>query len=459
MASCKNDVTGAGRSVLDADDNIIVLADTFPLSSAIDSCESIISQADSFLLGEIETDYGLVRASIMTQLACPEGYSYPAGAVIDSVCLLMYYSSWVGDGYSPLAINVYLMDRATFSYNKSYPTNLNVSDFCSRDKSVLTNHRIIAAHEKFDSIQNSAGNYVPMVRLRLNDDFVNMFSAIRSFETQEKFNQQFKGLLLESSFGSSTMLNVSDIALGVFYHFSYSKAGRDTVVNDMKAFYANSEVRTVNHIKYTDKSEWVDNLQKDSATYNYIVAPAGVYTRMEFPMEQIVDSMCAKLAIDTLPDGTIRYKRPYVNLAQLKVQVTNVFSGTASSLKRNDWLQPAAYMLLVKESSMARFFDNKELPSDTCALLSSLQQGVDEQGNTIYYYSYDLEDFLTNQLRQDSLEAVLKMMLVPVTVSTGTSNANASAVVTSVKQQQTLSATQIRSASNGMNLKLVYSGF
>ena len=109
--ACKNDVDNTGESVLSKEDRIIVLADTFAIHSGIDSCEAIISQADSFLLGEIETDYGLLRASILTQLACPEGYSYPEGFSVDSVdsiCLFMYYSSWVGDANSPLAVNAYM---------------------------------------------------------------------------------------------------------------------------------------------------------------------------------------------------------------------------------------------------------------------------------------------------------------------------------------------------------------
>ena len=56
---CKDDVTTTGQSVLDADDAIIVLTDTFGIRSSIDSCKAIAAQADSFLLGEIETDYGL----------------------------------------------------------------------------------------------------------------------------------------------------------------------------------------------------------------------------------------------------------------------------------------------------------------------------------------------------------------------------------------------------------------
>lgn len=443
--ACKDDVTTTGESILDENDAIIVLADTFSISSAVDSCDAIISQADSFLLGEIETDYGVLRASVLTQLACPEGYTYPEGFTVDSICLFMYYSSWVGDDKSPLAINAYLMDKNTFRYNSTYPTDLNIDDYCTRSKSILTNHRIVVASEKRDSILNTNGQYVPMVRMRVNDDFMQDFASITNFESQDKFNEQFKGLLLETSFGSATMLNISDVALGVFYHFQYNKAGKDTTVSDMKAFYANSEVRTVNQLVYRDKKEWVETLQQDSDTYNYIIAPAGVYTRLRIPMEQIADKIITRTEL----------KRPYVNKAEIRVSVMNM---NPDNNDRNDWLLPSSHMLLIKEKSMTRFFKNRELPSDTCALLGQLTQGVDSVGDAIYYYSYDMSDFLTNQLRKEENDSILNMLLVPVTINTTTTNTSANAV-TSVRQQQTISATKIRSAKNGMKLEIVYSGF
>ena len=452
--ACKNDVTTTGQSVLDEDDAIIVLADTFPIGSAIDSCDAIISQADSFLLGEIETDYGLLHASILTQLACPEGYYYPEGFhvdSVDSVCLFMYYSSWVGDDQSPLAINAYVMDRKTFRYNSTYPTDLNISDYCSRDHSILTNHRIVIASEKRDSVRNSSGTYVPMIRMRVNDEFMREFASITSFESQDAFNEQFKGLLLETSFGSSTVLNITDIALGVYYHFKYNKAGKDTIVSDLKAFYANSEVRTVNHLTYRDKETWLQALECDSDTYNYIIAPAGVYTRLRIPMSQITRAIW-KSFTDSASGDTL--KRPYINKAQVRVAVENYDNEDG----RNHWLQPSPYMLLIREESMERFFKNKELPSDTCALLDALEQGVDSLGNNIYYYSYDLSDFITNQLRRQTNDSVLNMLLVPVTVATSTTSSGSTAV-TSVRQQQTISGTKIRSAKNGMQFEIVYSGF
>lgn len=449
MFSCRDDVTSAGKAVLDDDDAIIVLADTFQIRSGIDSCKAIISQADSFLLGEIETDYGLLRASILTQLACPEGYTYPNNAEVDSICLFIYYGSWTGDANSPLSVNAYMMDRGTFKYSTTYPTDLNIDDYCSRQMTVLANHRIVAAAEKLDSIMDADGNYIPMLRMRANNEFTNYFGNIRSFETQEQFQEIFNGLLIESTFGSSTILNVSDIALGVFYHFSYKKGDRDTTVNDMKAFYANSEVRTVNHLYYPDRKEWIETLQKDSDTYNYIISPAGAYTRLTFPMDKMADTIRQNL----------QDKRPYVNMAEVRVAVENVFNGSESERKRNDWLQPANYMLLIKEESLNRFFAKKELPSDTCALLSSLTQGTDSLGDAIYYYKYDLSEFLTNQLRKEENYDELRMLLVPVSVTTATSSSTGNTGISSVRQQQTVSATKIRSAKNGMQFKLVYSGF
>ena len=469
FTSCKDDVANTGMSVLDEDDAIIVLADTFAFRSSIDSCDAIISQADSFLLGEIETNYGVLRASVLTQLACPEGFHYPSGAGIknlglDSVCLFMYYSSWEGDDDSPLAINAYMMDKKTFLYSGTYPTDLKISDYCTHEKSILTNHRIVVASEKLDSIRNSDGTYSPMVRMRVNDDFADYFWSIQSFESQNQFNERFKGLVLETSFGSSTILNVTDIALGVFYHFAYEKTpGNDTLVHDMKAFYANSEVRTVNHLYYEDKRQLVETLQNDSDTYNYIIAPAGVYTRLSFPMKQIADTIVRHMC-DPLTGDTVKW--PYVNKAEVRVAVENVFTGATADITRNDWLQPAKNMLLIREESMDRFFKKRELPSDTCALLGALTQGTDSLGNATYYYSYDLSDFLTDRLhkilREKSHEAdndlTLDMLLVPVAIETSTTSLSSTAV-SSVRQQQTLSATKIRSAKNGMKLEIVYSGF
>ncbi len=459
MASCDTDLAGIGSSILTPGDSIVVKADTFSLNSRIDSSNAIVSLPDSALLGELESDYGTIRAEILTQLTCPEGYEYPSNAVIDSISLFFYYTSWVGDGYAPLSVNVYEMDGKQLNYSRQYKTDINLSDYCSRTKSILRNRRIIVASEKRDSMLSSSNVYVPMVRMMTDStsDFFRRFSAIRKFTTQDEFNKQFKGLLLETDFGSATMLNVKDIAMGVYYHFSYDKAGRDTTVNDIKVFYANSEVRTVNRISYIDKDALLQNLANDSTRYNYIIGPAGVHTRISLPVRQMEQRMHQNLIETIFSTGDTLIKRPYVNLAELRVDVENVFSGSASTLTRNDWLQPAPYMLLVRDASAERVLKGSEIPTDTCAIVGTLTQGTDSLGNPTYYYSYDLATLLTYELRKDSTPAWLDMRLVPVNVQTATTSSTT--IISSVREAQTLSATKIRSAASGLTLKMVYCGF
>lgn len=463
MTGCKDDLARTGSSVLLSGDSIVVKADTFELTSKIDSSGAIVSLPDSMLLGEIETDYGTMRAEILTQLTCPEGFQYPSNAVIDSISLYFYYTTWVGDDKAPLSINVYEMDGKQLNYSKSYYSDIRVEDYCSRTKSILRNRRIIVASEKQDSIATSTGVYVPMVRMMTDStsDFFHRFSAIRQFTTQEAFNAQFKGLMIETDFGSSTVLNIKDIAMGVYYHFSYSKLGKDTTVNDMKVFYANSEVRTVNRIQYVNKDKLLNDLQKDSMTYNYIIGPAGIFTRVSLPVKKMQNSMIENLIekiYDTEYGVDTLVKRPYVNLAQLQVDVENVFQGATADRTRNDWLQPAAYMLLVKESAVNRILAGNVAPNDTCAIVASLTSGVDSVGNTKYYYTYDLSTMLTRELRKDSVPESLDLRLVPVSIKT-TTTSSSTTVISSVKEAQTISATKIRSAQSGLSLKLVYSGF
>ena len=459
LSGCKDDVVTAGSSLLDDNDKIIVCSDTFSLSSNLAPCGSIITAPDSFLLGEITTDYGTVRAEILTQLACPVGFQYPETAEVDSVCLFFYYRDWVGSNSTPMAVNVYEIDRSVMEYNLTYTSDINIADYCSMVDSTLLVSRqpLIVAGSKADSVYNSStGTYLPMVRCRISDDFARRFFSMQTYTSQDSFNKFFKGLYITPTFGSATMLHITDVSMAVYYHFSYNRGGQDTTVTDMKGYYANAEVRGLNRIEYRDKETLVENLLADSAHYSYVIAPAGVYTRMQFPMVQIEETIMQSLIYkDTV-------KRPYVNLAQLQVDVLNVYEGTGTDISRNDWLQPADYMLLIKEESVDRFFRKKELPSDTVAILSSLSTGVDSLGNTIYYYSYDLNTLLTNQIRQIQNPDTLNMLLVPVTVETTTNASYGTTSVTSVRQSQVMSATKIRSAQNAdspLSLKVVYSGF
>lgn len=446
LTGCKDDSSMAGTAVLEPTDKITVREDSFPLFTMIDTCDYVISSPDSFLLGEYKTEYGTIKADILTQMACPEGYSYPENVVFDSMRIYIYFTSWVGSERSPLSINMYEMDRETLEYNPNpkYKTNEDVNRFCSLEDStlILSQKRIIVAEHRNDSTYfASLDAFLPVVSFSVdpNSAFFKRFTSYMSYGSQQEFNERvLKGLYITTDFGSSTVLNISNIGMIVNYHFTYERFDGEVVTEKgEKSFYSNSEVKQLNRYLYEDRASLLQTLQEDSL-YNYLVAPAGIYTYIDLPMHQMYDTILGAERFAT--------HSAYVNLAQLKVMVNN--KNASSPL--------ADQVLLIKcgdnNARLHSFFANKELPSDTVAVLGSLTTSVDVVGNTIYYYAFDISTMLTGILHtnpqslQDE-DAMLRMALVPVSTITSTSSNGATRVV-SIKEAQTVSATRLYSTKN-----------
>ncbi len=456
LTGCEDNIQSAGSSVLPPEDDILVNVDTFSLGSQLRTADYIYATPDSFLLGECDNQFGTIHADILAQLACPVGFQFPEGAEVDSICIYLYYRSWFGDGNSPMQISIHEMDKGTFNYSSPYPSNLPLADYCSYNEStdILGKKRIITAATPTDSlVSSSTGITVPYIRCKTTDTFAKHFFKTADFSSQEAFNKAFHGLYITSDFGSATVLHISEVNMALHYHFTYQKNGKDTTVNDVKAFYANTEVRQINRVTYLNSQ--IDNLQQYSDSINFIVSPANIYTRLTVPMMDMTNYIVTSLG----------EKRPYVNQAKLQIDVLNKYTGTTEDFTYTHWAQPADHMLLIKESSMERFFDKKELPSDTCAILASLSSKTDSVENVYYFYEYDLSSILTNQLRTEDKVDNLQLVLVPVTVETSTSTnyyGSSSSTINAITPQQTISATTIRSAQNKehpMRLEVVYSGF
>lgn len=456
--SCKEtDSADVGSSILSKDDEITVKSDTFSVSSYLSACPAISLTPDSFLLGECETNFGIIRADILTQLACPEGFIYPDTLVIagdsiatelqvDSVCLYLHYKNWYGDGNSPLGIAVHEIDRLGLQENQQYYSDLDVTEHCSLEDStnVATSSKIVVPKVYTDSSYSSELDaYVPTIRVKLSDAFAERFFKIKKFPSQSLFNEQFKGLYIHTDFGGSTVLYVNDISMTVFYSIQVG----DTVLHDTKSFYANEEVRQVNRYDYPKRNQILSAVSKEN-NINYIVSPANIYTRLSVRMDSIFSRIDEQLVDADL-------YRVYVNRANLTVDV--LYSDTITGRPRDSWDAPAGHMMLIREDCMEEFFSKNQSPTDSVAIISTLLVSSNE-GKVAYSYTYDLSSVLTSQLRSAKMVDELKFALVPVSVISN----SATGTVISVKQLQTISATYIRSASNTdnpMDIEVVYSGF
>lgn len=473
LVGCDSDKATIGSDILPPDDQIVVMVDTFRLSSDIDAMGHIFSQPDSFLLGEIETTYGTLRADVLTQLSAPLGFVYPTNAELDSICLYVYYSTITGNDVSPLAIEVYELDKATLDYDKRYHSDIDVDDYCSfNDSTRIVEHAsVITAAEYRDSIYHT-NKYIPGIKMKLTEHFARrFFEQNKRFTTQDEFNNLFKGLYLTTSFGSATILHVNTIVMGVYYHFTYDKYNPSTGAQepqrekDVKTFYANAEVKQVNRYTYLNQESLIEQLIQTEDVYNYVISPAGVYTQIKFPIADILQE------IETDIKGFTDKRNTYINMASLKMNVVYAPNKSSSDKTPEDWLLPAPNMLLVNDSIRETYFVDKWLSVLTeDAVLGTLNSGTDSLGNTVYYYTFDVSKMLMEKLRMaeyDMADAddVLSMSLVPVSVSYATSSSSGTTTgqtITAIKQYQVPSATIFYSPNNPetpLILEMVYSGF
>ena len=452
LNGCKDDVVSAGSSALQGNDaqGVVVRVDTLSdIVSSIQAARPVYSSPDSCLLGECSTsDYGILKADLLTQFACPEGWVYPDSSELDSVCLYIYYRSYYGEGNAPLGLNAFALDGSEpLNYDSAYRSDADIKRFTTMKQSVLNHTEVVALAHPSDSIYSSTVNAsMPFIRMKLNETQAARLFAIRDFSSQQAFNRQFPGLYITSVYGSSSALYIYSLCLSVHYHFTYLSGSTYKTMSDSKVFYANSEVKQLCHYDYANRDDVLLNLQQDTA-YDYILSPANIYTHLTIPTSDLMARI----------DSGVQNRTPYINMARLRIDVLN---GDSKGKRDDNWAKPAENMLLIKENLYDYIFKENKLPSDTIALLGTLVSAYDSEANRYNYsYSFSLSAMFTDMLRSEKSDT-LQMILVPVETEYTTSGNDS--YLSSVKLRHSVSATKIRSSKNSqspMKVEVVYSGF
>lgn len=445
VSSCTDTLTDIGKGIQTNSDQISVGTDTFHLQTDTVFDKSITSHPDSFLLGTFyDTKFGTVQAEILAQVNCPEGFTFPPTSIPDSAKILLYYSSSFGDPLSPLDLNIYEINKNTFTYTGVYSSNLNPADYS--DKSLKLGERIIPA-----GAQTSAAK---VIEFKLLNDFITRFKDDSHYSSTNNFLSFFKGIYITANFGTSTLLNIGSINLRYYYHYTYKTkniygADSTAIVKDYLNFPANSEVRQVNCIQHPDRYSVV----KPSPEVNYLSSPANLQTRVNIPLNTINNRL----------NTGVNGKKLTVNSALLKVDVVPEDTITDPYLKL---IPVIKYVLLIKEDSIESFFNNKKVPSDTYSVLAQYTSSLKVGTTNVYeqYYTFNVAKLIATELKNATPGKVLnplKLRLVPVAVTTSTSSNNA-ITISSVKEQFVMGAVTICSGKNTtspMRLNMVYSGF
>jgi len=443
FTACNSDISDLGLSIQPTGNSILIDTATFHLTSSNFIVPYIYSRPDSMLLGTyVDQTYGTLNADILTQLQPPLDVTFPSNAIADSAKLNLIYTSWFGDAYAPMEISVYRMDQGNvFDYNTRYTSNLNVSDYCSKNQRIGSK---IFTPKNFAGVRPSSTS----IEIPLSSDFVSDFDSVfhvtYTKADQMLFHKFFNGLYVSSNFGSASLLHVRELYMKYYYHFSEKikkSDGSDStvVINTYINYPANEEISKVNRF-YRPNQATVKAAFDANSSLNLISSPANIYTQVTVPVKNIVERLKAKSGNKTL----------LLNRSLLRVDVNDFKDSTLA-------VPLVSSILMIKESEYDNFFKTKKLPSDSIAVLGGIAYEKDANNNLLYYYNFDMSKILTYEI--DKAQAVdgISFILVPIaSESDGSNNLKL------IKSQNLMRAVKLCSATHPtrpMKLTFVFSGF
>jgi len=459
LNSCLDNLSDLVADIQPTSDLIDLKSTSFliPNSNSVEAVKiysRINTNEDSLLLGYYkslnskDSIIGDVKADILGQVICDLDFqlaqknSTQSAAVPDSIQLVFRSNSIKGDWNAPFRVKVYEMTKGTFSYTKTYYSDINPNDYYDSTQLVLGSKIFTKANSPKLYTNVSIDSFY--TKIDLSKQFLDRFTKLlsKTYASQEEFNQVFNGLYITTDYGSSTMLNLKAMFLNYYYHYKHKNpndSGDSSVVNSvLRLPINNSDGRVINRIVYTDLKSHIQKLDKVDSL-NYITTPAGIYTKLTMPLSAI------KLKMDSM----MKDKKQIVNAAVLDLEIN---SDTAN------YVSPYNYMLLIKESERDEFFKTTYHSSLITATLGRYTAKFDSEKKKFrYFFHFDLVNLINNEFKNNKTLANVDFLAVPVKVVFD--NYGTPQQIQEILKVGGVSIRSPKHKSSPMRVKLIYSGY
>lgn len=399
LSGCSDDLNLVGSTIQPEGDKMPVYVDTFQMQATTLLMDSVYARTTNGLLGEFyDPLYGSVKSDYICQFYCPEGFKFkhePINGKIDSVDFrISYYSgSWVGDSLTPMRAEIF---PVTKQLERDFYTNFDPDTYCDLQQSL--GKQTYTAHDNSvpDSIRNAINSngdptYVPSVTIRMPREFGQKFydesvNNPNTFKNQEDFNKFFPGLYVTNTYGSGNILQINFSSFSIYYKYNIKGSqDQDSTVIGSETFNVTKEVLQLNRFKNTDLTPLI---QPDDSLA-YLKTPAGVYTQLVIPAQDIAD--------------------------KIGDRVINNIPLTIKTLPQEDWqwaLNAPANLLLLPKDSLATFFINNKIEDSKTAYRA------DYSSSNRSYEFKNISNLMQEHIKNNP-DKDMVLLLIPVERVTG----------------------------------------
>lgn len=459
LSACDDTTDEIGTSLINNLDHLEISADTFKVETSSFIAESVLMRNATNYLGRIrdpETNT-YITANFMSQFHTIDDLDMPAienmvnkkdGKVVADSCeIRLFYTDFYGDTLTTMKLTAYELEKPLPESVKYY------SDF-DIEKSGYIREDGIRVNKSYtltdmNTTNRSSTYYTPNVRILLNDEYTDLdgntydnygtYILRAIYEHPEYFKNSYNFVnnvvpgfyfKMQSGLGAMAYIHVSQLNV----YFTYLDNGEE--VRGTASFAGTEEVLNLTHI-INDRPA-IEKLASDN-TCTYLKTPAGIFTEITLPVEEIVQS----------------HENDTINTA--KITLTRINNTTTSDYA----LEVPQTLLLIPRDSLYSFFEHKNVANYKTSYLATYN-------STYNNYTFNNIGSLVKEMSRtkelgEATENWNKVIVVPVTASYSTASYTTASELTKVVHDMSLASTKLVGGSSNPNgditISVIYSKF
>lgn len=328
---CDDNTGTIGWDIMPSHDVMKSNTAIYNITTSSVKADSVYARSSKGYIGRYtDPNFGYYEASFLTEMNCLDDYRFPdiysydeatgkaSGVLVDDSVrnfeMIVYYSTWFGDPLNACRMSAYLLndkwvnERDPKNRNFRY-TNIDVDKYYNKED-LLGTIAYTAKDATVSEEESSSITYYPCVKFQLKqEDGQRIFDLNKThpeyFKNSEEFIKHvFPGVYLKSDFGDGTILYVDrvDLSMTLMVHYTDDNgvklikkvtddngvAGSDSIALSTQVVFASTK-EVIQANKFTNSSQLNEKLAETNNTY--IKSPAGIFTAIEIPYDQIADDL------------------------------------------------------------------------------------------------------------------------------------------------------------------------
>lgn len=448
ILACDDNTEDVGQSLTDYMDEVNITTDTFVVTSRSILADSVLSRNTIGYLGKVKDPEtgAYITGDFMAQFNVLEDYQmFPdedsvtsrnelGEVVADSCELRLFCTNYFGDSTAIMKVTV--MEMATpMEEGVKYYSNFDPEEEGMIREDGMHKNKVYSIYDqRVTEEERDTGSYSTNIQIKLDDEYTDVNGntydnygtyLMRTYYSNPDYYYNFyrfihhvcPGFYIKTKEGIGSMAYIETSRINVFLHFI---SDGDTV-NTYIPFSGTEEVLQTTNITNDD-----DRLQElaDDQTCTYLKTPAGIFTELTLPVEEIMDG----------------HENDTLNTAKIVLtRINNTVQGEYT-------LDTPSALLLVPKDSMYTFFENEEIIDNVTAFLATNASsdyslsGSDNEDNT---YTFNNVSELVVQMMENKNNGVAsedwnKAVVIPVTTTS-----NSSGSIVKIVHDMSLSQTKL----------------